>query len=153
MSTKNISLGFVVRSKGKYLVGKATRKKEPCWTFFKGHQEQGEAYLETAIRELKEETGIDLRLFPVLLANVPQAPDVKYRVQKYNKDVYLFFVDDPDGVLESVNLVCSSFWGGQQFPEIEDYKWCDFEELEGMLFKSQHCVIPVIREMFEKKEE
>lgn len=153
MATRKISLGFVVRSKGKYLVGKATRKKGPCWTFFKGHQEPGEAYLETAIRELQEETGIDLRLFPHILSNVQQVPDVRYRVQKYKKDVYLFFIDDPDGVLEKVDLVCNSFWGGENLPEIEEYQWCEFDELEAILFKSQHCVLPVIKKKFEGEDE
>ena len=44
--SKKISLGFVVRSKGEYLIGRATKKKDPSWTFFKGQPEPGEAYEE-----------------------------------------------------------------------------------------------------------
>lgn len=35
-----------------------------CWTFPKGHIEQNETEQQTAIREIKEETGLDVRIEP-----------------------------------------------------------------------------------------
>ena len=34
------------------------------WSFPKGHMEQGESETETALREIKEETGLDVLLDP-----------------------------------------------------------------------------------------
>ena len=57
-----ISCGFLVKSvDDRFLLGRATGHPEPyCWSVFKGHSRKGETYLETAIRELKEESGIDI---------------------------------------------------------------------------------------------
>lgn len=41
------------------------------WTFPKGHVEYGENYIETAIREVKEETGLDVKI-------IKQLCDVEY---------------------------------------------------------------------------
>lgn len=43
----------------KYLL---VRSLEGFWGFPKGHMELGETELETALREIKEETGLDVRL-------------------------------------------------------------------------------------------
>jgi 8-oxo-dGTP pyrophosphatase MutT (NUDIX family) len=51
--------GIIVRDHSqKYLL--VYGKKSGKWGFPKGHQEEGESEEETALRELKEETGIEL---------------------------------------------------------------------------------------------
>jgi 8-oxo-dGTP pyrophosphatase MutT (NUDIX family) len=67
------------------------------WSFPKGHKERGESYLECAIRETLEETGIDLRC---------ETP-VSY--QRLSVGKYYFFeveeqptcIQDPREVLEA----------------------------------------------------
>ena len=39
-------------------------KNGKCWTFPKGHIESGESEEETALREIKEETGLSVRIVP-----------------------------------------------------------------------------------------
>jgi 8-oxo-dGTP diphosphatase len=50
----------IVVHRGKVLVGRRT-DGEPPWTFIAGEQEPGELPADTIVREVKEETGLDLR--------------------------------------------------------------------------------------------
>jgi len=67
MTTLERSYGIVPIAKGLgggldvLLVQQRDKKGKPShWSFSKGHQEEGESPKETAIRELKEETGLSL---------------------------------------------------------------------------------------------
>lgn len=42
------------------------RGKQQDWSFPKGHVEQGEGSIQTMIREIKEETGLDVKVLKVL---------------------------------------------------------------------------------------
>ena len=44
------------------------------WAFPKGHVEQGETEMQTALREVKEETGLDLKLQPGYRETVHYSP-------------------------------------------------------------------------------
>jgi hypothetical protein len=37
--------------------------------------------------------------------------------------VYVFFLDDPLGILQGVELTCQSFFGSQNTPEMDSYMW------------------------------
>ena len=60
---KEKSCGAVVIKKEndgiKFLI---IRQHDDCWHFPKGHVEEGETEEETAIREIKEETNIDVEI-------------------------------------------------------------------------------------------
>lgn len=61
------------------------RKREGDWTFPKGHVEAGESAVETAVRELREETGLEVQLFegeelPVLYYAYPEGGEVEVRM-------------------------------------------------------------------------
>lgn len=61
------------------------RKRENDWTFPKGHVEEGESALDTALRETKEETGLDIDPFggeelPVLHYIYPEGGEVDVRM-------------------------------------------------------------------------
>lgn len=51
------------------------------WSFPKGHCEQGESFEQTAVREIREETGLEIRLLQRL-------PDMTYQTSK-GEDVVL----------------------------------------------------------------
>lgn len=86
------------------------------WAFPKGHAEADETQKETALRELREETGIQ----EVELAE--QEFVEKYKFQKddiiYDKTVVYFL-----GFVENNSVVI-------QEKEIAAFKWCSFEEAE-----------------------
>ena len=81
------------------------------WGFPKGHMEEGETEIETAVREVKEETNIDVDI------------NEKYRyVQKYSpkeevmKEVVLFLAKNITNHKEA------------QLEEISEVKWLKFDE-------------------------
>ena len=85
------------------------------WGFPKGHGEKGETPLESAIRELQEETGIT----NIEFTDIPNIVD-KYSFELggkyYNKTVEYFFAftkDDKVIIQES---------------EIQNYKWATYQE-------------------------
>ena len=49
---------ILTNSKGQYLLVKGVYTS--VWSFPKGHLEKGETYLECAVRECKEETGVSI---------------------------------------------------------------------------------------------
>ena len=58
------SCGTVVfrKTRGKYAVLLIKNKYTDCWSFPKGHVEEGENEYQTAIRETFEETGIEVKI-------------------------------------------------------------------------------------------
>ena len=149
-SRKSISAGFIVRSKsGKYLIGRVSFNEDVAWTVFKGGLEQGETLLEAAVRELKEETGIDVSVDERLCKNMSTNPVYEYSMKK--KYVYLVLLDDKHGVLDNFEFKCTSFWGDNN-PEILDYKWVDLSEMDGMLFQSQKGIVPFLKDMEKQNE-
>jgi len=58
------SCGAIVfrKTRGEYAVLLIKNKYADFWSFPKGHVEEGENEYQTAIREVKEETGIDIKI-------------------------------------------------------------------------------------------
>ena len=58
------SCGTVIfrKARGKYAVLLIKNKYTDCWSFPEGHVEPGENEYQTAIRETREETGIDVKI-------------------------------------------------------------------------------------------
>lgn len=105
---KEKSCGCIIVEKGKVLLVKQTKGH---WGFPKGHVEKGETEQETAIREVKEETNIDVEIIS----------DIKYS-QKYitdkgnEKEVVYFLAKNIGGEIK--NQEC----------EVQDIKWIVLEE-------------------------
>ncbi len=114
------SVGAIVfrttRDKVEYLVLKGRTND---WEFPKGGIEDDEEYQQTAIREIKEETGItDLKLFP----------DFK---QEYN---YIFY-SDGEKIDKTVHLfIAHSFQSSIDLSnEHTDHQWRTYEQARGTL--------------------
>ena len=108
------SCGVVLINSGRVLLLQHTsRKSEGHWDFPKGHMEEGETEGETALRELKEETGISniefLKDFRKTIAYTFSLENRKIR-----KEVVFFLATT------SVNKVNLSY-------EHADCGWFDFE--------------------------
>lgn len=80
------------------------------WSFPKGHVEDGERENETALREVKEETGLEIELRPGFRESVEYcpSPDVK-------KQVVYFLGIQRGGVLQ------------RQESEVSDISWIDLD--------------------------
>ncbi len=92
----------------RYLLIKNRRSSN--WSFPKGHVEDGESLTDTAKREVLEETGIHLDIFPGFMSKS------QYTIQnKIQKTVHIFAGTTKD---EQTKI---------QLEEIEDYIWLPFE--------------------------
>lgn len=87
-------------------------KNRNFWGFPKGHMEKGENEIETALREVKEEVGLDVEiidkekryLLNYIIRDEIDKTTVLYLAIPKNKEIVM------------------------QESEIEKVKWCDFEE-------------------------
>lgn len=53
-------MGIIITQKHNITYVALLRDKDNCWVIPKGHNENDENFIETAIREVKEETGINI---------------------------------------------------------------------------------------------
>ena len=107
------SCGAIIFNDGKVLVVKQT---SGFYGFPKGHVEIGETEKETAIRETKEETGLDIKI--ISDKRYTQSYIVKENV---HKDVVFFIAK-----LENNNEK-------RQVEEIAEILWIDINEVENIL--------------------
>ena len=95
------------------------------WGFPKGHTENQETDIQTAIREVTEETGINIKIldgFKKSIKYIP-FPEVLKKV--------MFFI----GITEEEKVTIDKH-------EIEDYMWCSYEEaLKMITYKPQRDIM------------
>lgn len=140
-----ISAGFIVKCKnGQFLLGKACYDGNDKFTIFKGRQDPGESLIETAIRELKEESGIDINVDDRLNKNISTVPIFTYSMR--DKDVYVFLLNDSEGALDDFEFKCDSYYGETvKYPEIIDYKRFDLDDMDKYIFHSQLGLIELLK--------
>jgi 8-oxo-dGTP pyrophosphatase MutT (NUDIX family) len=122
VSTRSTSCGVIVTDGDRILLGHATRS--PRWDIPKGVAEPGEDFLDTAARELREETGLV----------APSGEFIELGVHAYlrGKDLALFAwvpqeLPDPEGLTCSSHFVLAN---GTRLPEFD--RFALFEWAEGL---------------------
>lgn len=100
------------------------------WSFPKGHAEEGESKLETAIRELKEETGIDK---VELISNEVMITD-DYTIKKEGKEDIHKTVEFFIGDTSEKNIL-------MQEDEIFDHKWITIDDSEILTYESSKRIL------------
>lgn len=145
---KVISAGFLIQSEGKYLLVHATGAKDNKWGIPKGKQEEGESLMDTAIREVFEETGIDLRKEGIQLED---KPFFDYDIGK-NKTVYVFKAYDLTGKLHNFDFRCSTNIPNMDIPEISGYRWASAQEALDFATDSQRGLFKKVVKAEEKKK-
>jgi 8-oxo-dGTP diphosphatase len=105
----------LVQYRGMYLLGK--RKMNPaigCWSFISGYVDRGEKIEEAAVREVKEETNLDVQLEQFIgIFSERDNPNVvvAYRASIINNDISRI-VPQPDEVSEL------TFFAPKDMPEL-----------------------------------
>jgi len=106
---KEKSCGCIIIKNGKVLL--VYEKNRNFWGFPKGHVENGETEIETALREVKEEVGLDVDI------DVEKRYTLNYIIRDEIDKTTVLYIAKP----KNEKLVV-------QESEIENVKWCDFEE-------------------------
>ena len=122
----------------KLLVCHPTHSRWNNWSIPKGVMEDGEDVFSVCVRELNEETGIDITTINVLSKH--RLPARKYQKQEKTLESFLVVTDsDLSQHQYSSNLV-----DGKDFPEIDKWKWVTLEEAAGMIHQAQKENLPLI---------
>lgn len=116
------SCGAIIFNGNKVLV---IQQQEGHWGFPKGHVEQGESEVETAIREIKEETNLDVQI------------NEKYR--------YVETYSPKEDVMKDVVFFVAKLIGGEisaQEEEVKTIEWLEIDEaFDKLTFESSKNVL------------
>ena len=104
---------IIINSKNEVLL--VYEKERNFWGFPKGHVEEGETEVQTALREVKEEVNLDVKIDESVRF------ESEYSFENINKTV-VFYLASP--INEEVIM---------QESEIEEYKWCSYDEAIKMI--------------------
>lgn len=117
---------FVDTKKQKILMVHPTHQKD-FWDLPKGRQEEGETPLETAVREVYEETSIILDPEKDKLMDCGRHPYNKH------KQIHLFTCFDKD--FDVFKLKCTSMVEGLRtvFPEVDEFELFSIEEAKDLM--------------------
>lgn len=130
------SCGAVIYNQNieKYLIVKMHNGN---WGFPKGHVEKNETEIETAIREIKEETDIDIKIKENFRETIKYIPN-----ENTIKEVVFFL-----GIVDHEKLKINS-------NEIENFKWCTYEEsLKLITYKVQRDVLEKAKKYIKEIED
>ena len=146
-----VSCGVLIRSKGMYLMCHATKNTplshtDKSWTIPKGMPEEGESFVQAAEREVKEETGLRLKL-----KSDKELCSYTVGKKEKKKTVHVFFHEDD--TLANEELKCMSMIDESCMdknligkPEVDGYKWMPWDMCRERAMNSQSAGI------FKKKE-
>lgn len=108
------SCGAIVLNENKVLL--VQQRKSGNYGFPKGHMEDGETEIETAIREVKEETGVDIYIMPSFRYSLSYIQN-----ESINKEVVYFIAKT-----NNFSTIC-------QEAEISNTFWIPIEEVRDTL--------------------
>jgi len=133
---KAVSCGVIVRrAAGDLLLGHATGSH--YWDIPKGVRDAGETSVDGALRELREETGIELRADQLL--------DLGLHKYLPRKDLHLFMLDPPDPAIDIEACRCSTHYtpryGGPDVPELDAFRWASRLEVPALCGKNMTRVL------------
>lgn len=103
------------------------------WDLPKGHVEEGESTVLSAVRELYEETGLEVG---------PEALDFVANEVGQEKILHIFELDG-DYIPEDFKFSCHSTfeWYGRELPEMVEWRWVPLTFAKNYLYKNLQCVV------------
>lgn len=121
-----------IGGKNRFLLIK--NKRSAHWSFPKGHVEKGETDEQAAIREVKEETGIDISIISGFKAKS------EYSIQRrIEKSVFIYAAS------------CESTLTSIQEEEIEDYLWLDYDKaMKNLKFENDRNILSRVNDFLKK---
>jgi 8-oxo-dGTP pyrophosphatase MutT (NUDIX family) len=121
-STMETTCGvYIIDSNDRLLICHPTSEDLNKWSIPKGLAKNHEKFEDTAIREVEEETGIDLMAFEGHLIYIGE----EFYRNKPKKLIGFYFKLQSEIILD---IKCSSLIGGSSFPENDMFKWVALNE-------------------------
>jgi 8-oxo-dGTP pyrophosphatase MutT (NUDIX family) len=113
-----------VRREGEYLVLHRSERQGAYWHGVAGGLEADETYADAAVRELREETGLETPIVDLARHVVYRLEEWEPRYQPAGGEIHVqfFLAEAPVG------------WEPALDWEHDDYRWCKPEEAIGLLF-------------------
>lgn len=128
---------FLVDSKNKILLVHPTNGRWNDWSIPKGLGDAGETSLDSAMRELKEETNIDLyKLMEKYGYDYYYLGTQPYKSGKKQIEGHLFRIKS-DLSENALNLKCESMIGETTTPECDKIEWYEFPKALELMHESQ----------------
>ncbi len=135
---------IIIDATGKILMGFPSGGK--FWDLPKGGVEENETDFQGAIREVKEETGLDLSNLPIQMFS-----DLgKHRYNK-RKQLHLYLLKLPNVIIDTNALVCTSMVikeGRNPYPEMSHFEKFSTSELENLVCPSMYNWLKSYSQLF-----
>ncbi|MBU9613817.1 NUDIX hydrolase [Burkholderia multivorans] len=139
---RTVSCGVVILdAAGRVFLAHATDTTH--WDIPKGQGEPGESPRDAALRELREETGIEIA--PERLV------DLGRFAYRHDKDLHLFAVRVAPDEIDLARCTCTSLFpsrrDGSPIPEMDAYRWTDPADVDAYASRSLarlfHTTLPL----------
>lgn len=125
---KTICTAFIFH-KNKLLI--VFHKKKQCWMHVGGHMEEGETFSECLLREIKEETNLDVSIMDFSQISVQMQAPLKAEPMPFRiHSGTLQKSGDRKLILDYVCTCKDISVLRLQESELSDYRWIDISELE-----------------------
>ncbi|VWX62981.1 NUDIX hydrolase [Burkholderiales bacterium 8X] len=133
---KTISYGVLIfNEQGQLLLAHATGQKH--WDIPKGGAEPGESARDAALREVREETGIELAP-----GSLQEIGHLSYHARK---DLHLFRAQVNTQDCDITACRCTSFFphhvSGAMTPEVDQFGWVDLADVPALAAKSMTALL------------
>jgi 8-oxo-dGTP pyrophosphatase MutT (NUDIX family) len=140
--------GFIIFNKdGKVLIEHPTNHDPNFWSFPKGMIDEGETPFESAVRELYEETSLNLNDIEYKI--IKELPWINFKNKRKSLKLYVIETAESlyDFPFKCISMVDKKRNGEKlenPFPEVDDYKLIELRKAYEFLHESQKRAVDLI---------